>query len=125
MFTKASQATGEKKQNVKNYFFSFYRLFISKNKLMKFFIVFFIQIVLSLQIVSAQQITRASSDSIKNDYHYYMKKRNTYNTVGWVCLGTGLGLGVIGLGEASEAANRLSGSNTNLTQKAHAVCFSE
>jgi hypothetical protein len=90
----------------------------------KYALLIFIQVILLLQIAGAQQITRASSDSIKNDYHYYMKKRSTYNTVGWVCLGTGVGLGIIGLGETVGGGINvgLSGSNNQMVSKG-AVLF--
>ncbi len=91
-----------------------------------------ILVILSLQKVSAQQMTRPAPDSIKNDYHYYMKKRNTYNTVGWVCLGAGVGLGIIGLGETvggaigdglGPAGSEGGGSNNSNTVGKGAVLF--
>jgi hypothetical protein len=63
---------------------------------MKFFIVFFIQMVLFVHLVNAQQSTLEVPKSNLEKYNYFMKKRNTNNTIGWVCLGTGIGMGFIG-----------------------------
>ena len=63
---------------------------------MKFFIVFFIQMVLFVHLVNAQQSTSAVPKSNLEKYNYFIKKRNTNNTIGWVCLGTGIGMGFIG-----------------------------
>lgn len=44
----------------------------------------------------AQTLNTDTSHTLKS-YSHYIKKRNTYNTLGWVCLGSGLTMAVTGL----------------------------
>jgi hypothetical protein len=68
---------------------------------MKFFIVLFIQTMLLMQIVSAQKTSPIPNSNLEQ-YKFFMKKRNTDNTIGWVCLSVGFGMGIIGVGEAID-----------------------
>ncbi len=56
-------------------------------------------IIMAILCMAAAQAQRLNKDTLKVDksYAYYMQKRNTYNTIGWVCLGSGLTMGALGL----------------------------
>ena len=58
----------------------------------------------------AQKLTNDTL-TVPKSYSYYMQKRNTNNTIGWVCLGSGLTLGAVGLlMDIGSAFNHGSGS---------------
>lgn len=52
--------------------------------------------------------------TVKKSHSYYMQKRKTNNEIGWICLGSGLTLGFVGLlAEIGSAFNHESGSKGN------------
>lgn len=53
-------------------------------------------ILLFMKTAIAQKLNTDISNATKS-YKYYMNKRNTNNTIGWVCLGTGLTMGGVGV----------------------------
>lgn len=80
---------------------------------MKYFILLFIQVLLLMQIVSAQQTTPQVSYGNQEKANFFMKKKHSNNTVGWVCLGTGIGLGIIGISEGLADATNISYNTVN------------
>lgn len=56
----------------------------------------------------------AQVDTLKTSYDYLKKKRNTYNTLGWVSLGTGTTL--ILVGAAVAAGDVLSPNSSNRSE---------
>ncbi len=63
---------------------------------MKRLFLLLIPAVLFAKFINAQKLT-SDTLSLTMSYQYYAKKRDTYNTIGWVCLGSGLTLAGIGL----------------------------
>lgn len=55
-----------------------------------------ILLVLFLETAYAQKLNTDTLPAAKS-YAYYAKKRDTHNTIGWVCLGTGLSMAAVGL----------------------------
>jgi len=76
---------------------------------MKFFTLLFIQFIFLMQFIKAQD----SVLSKKDQYSFYMKKRNTNNTIGFITLSTGLALGAISLIEGLDDAFNINSSNSN------------
>lgn len=58
-------------------------------------LLFVIAVIFSIA-APAQMLDRDTSTAVKS-YSYYIKKRNTNNTIGWVCLGTGVTMMGVGL----------------------------
>lgn len=56
-------------------------------------------IILAILFITAAQAQQLNRDTVKvnKSYSYYMQKRNTNNTIGWVCVGSGLTLAALGL----------------------------
>ena len=69
--------------------------------------------MLVIQIADAQKSDSPVAKNNLDKYNYLMKKRNTNNTIGWVCLGTGIGLGVIGGLEGLADATNVSYNTMN------------
>ena len=58
---------------------------------------------------NAQKLNTDTLPAAKS-YEYYTKKRDTYNTVGWICVGTGLTMAGVGLlTDVGSAYNHGSG----------------
>ena len=63
---------------------------------MRYFFILFTLLLLLAKTAHAQRLNDSTSTNAKS-YQYYMKKRDTYNTIGWVCVGTGLTMAAVGL----------------------------
>lgn len=79
---------------------------------MKYYIFISIITLLLASNTKAQQIKTDTTQTLKS-YAFYRQKRNTYNTIGWVCLGTGSLLAVSGfvvnVGETFNHGNSSKG----------------
>lgn len=70
---------------------------------MKHLTLLLIVCIICIQTTQAQQTSHIATDSTAQ-YQYYIKKRNTNNNAGFVCLVTGLTVGLVGAIELAGAS---------------------
>ncbi len=56
-----------------------------------------VAVILVLLCFSHARAQQVNSDSLQVKRAYYLQKRNSFNTLGWVCLGSGLTMAAFGL----------------------------